>query len=174
MAIINIEIKAHCAQPKTIKEILSKQQARYHGTDHQIDTYFKVPFGRLKLREGNIENALIHYCRPDKTGPKRSEVLLYDTQPQSNLKALLIKSLGVLTVVDKYRDIYFIDNVKFHLDAIDRLGTFLEIEAIDQKGNLGTIHLQEQCNFYLRLFDIQKRDLIDKSYSDLLLMKGIN
>ena len=55
---INIEIKARCKDLSRIRKILESRNARYIGKDHQIDTYFKVAQGRLKLREGKIENYL--------------------------------------------------------------------------------------------------------------------
>ncbi|MEO1715184.1 MAG: class IV adenylate cyclase, partial [Bacteroidota bacterium] len=113
---LNIEIKAHCPDPERVRQILKDHQAYFRGIDHQVDTYFKVPNGRLKLREGNIENHLIHYERPDQAGPKASHVSLFKTEPDSSLKFLLTKALGLLTIVDKKRSIYFIDNVKFHID----------------------------------------------------------
>ena len=56
---LNIEIKAKCQVPEKIHQILRKKEAEFKGIDHQIDTYFNVNDGRLKLREGNIENHLI-------------------------------------------------------------------------------------------------------------------
>ena len=77
----------------------------------------------------------------------------------------------VLTIVNKKREIYFIGNVKFHIDDIINLGSFIEIEAIDYEGNIGRDRLLEQCHYYLDLFNINREDLIDVSYSDLLLNK---
>jgi len=166
---INIEIKARTTELHRIREILKSNNADFIGVDHQVDTYFKVDSGRLKLREGNIENHLIYYERENTRGPKKSSVFLYKNNPDSNLKEILTKSLGVLAVVDKHREIYFIDNVKFHLDNVVGLGTFVEIEAIDKDGTIGNEKLLEQCNYYLNLLLILKEDLIATSYSDLLL-----
>ena len=166
---INIEIKARSKDHGPVRQILESKQAEFKGLDHQIDTYFNVNSGRLKLREGNIENFLIHYDRENKPGPKQSSIILYKSDPQSSLKELLTKALGVLTVVDKQREIYFIDNVKFHLDTVKNLGTFVEIEAIDKTGEIGREKLLEQCQAYLDLFGIEAPDLISVSYSDLLL-----
>ena len=135
----------------------------------KFDTYFKVNNGRLKLREGNIENFLVFYEREDKEGPKQSNVILFKSDPNSSLKEILLKSLGALVVVDKQREIYFIENVKFHIDIVKNLGTFMEIEAIDSDGTFTKEKLLEQCENYLQLFGIQKSDLISVSYSDLLL-----
>ena len=166
---INIEIKARTTEPDRIREILKTNNADFIGVDHQVDTYFKVATGRLKLREGNIENHLIYYERENTGGPKKSSVMLYKNNPGSNLKAILIKSLGVLAVVDKQREIYFIKNVKFHLDNVAGLGSFVEIEAIDKDESIRNEKLLERCNYYLNLLLISKKDLLATSYSDLLL-----
>lgn len=169
MPFLNIEIKAICKNPDAVKSILKAHKARFAGLDHQLDTYFVVPKGRMKLREGNIENSLIHYLRPDQSGPKASEVCLYHPEPNSSLKEVLTSALQVLTVVDKKREIYFIDNIKFHIDEVKSLGTFVEIEAIDKNGNFNKEQLYAQCSFYLELFGIREEDLVEQSYSDLLM-----
>lgn len=166
---LNIEIKARCSNQDFIRNLLLDRQADFRGTDHQIDTYFQVPKGRLKLRQGSIENNLIHYDRPDQAGPKASEVHLYACQDGDALKATLAAALNIKVVVDKKREIYFIENVKFHLDQVEELGTFVEIEAIDSDGSIGRDKLKEQCDYYLELFKVQEEDLLQNSYSDMLL-----
>jgi len=165
----NIEIKARCVDPCSIREILKSENADFRGLDHQIDTYFNMPTGRFKLREGNIENALIYYQREDQEAAKQSDVLLSWMQPGTVLKEMLVASLGILAVVDKQREIYFIGNVKFHIDYVKELGSFVEIEAIDADGTTGIGKLTAQCLHYLDLFHIQQSDLISISYSDMLL-----
>ncbi len=166
---INIEIKARSNAIEAVREILHQHQADFKGVDHQIDTYFRTENGRLKLREGNIENSLIFYKRNNQAGPKQSDVFLYRCEPNSGLRELLTESNGVLAVVDKHREIYFIENVKFHLDTVAGLGTFVEIEAIDFTGEIGVATLNEQCARYLKLFAIQEQDLLSESYSDMIL-----
>ncbi len=168
MAHLNIEIKARSKRNDFIRRYLKGNGGEFKGVDHQVDTYFKVPKGRLKLREGNIENALIHYERQNIEGPKSSLVNLYRFQPAPELKEVLVKALDTLVVVDKKREIIFIDNVKFHLDSVKGLGTFMEIEAIDKDGSIGKNKLLDQCNSYLKVFGIKDKDLISHSYSDLL------
>ena len=140
----------------------------FQGEDHQIDTYFNVAKGRLKLREGNIENALINYDREDTADSKKSEIILYQHQPNKTLKEILTLQLGVKIIVDKKRKIYFIDNVKFHFDTVENLGTFIEVEAIDNSERFTIEELKEQCEKYYKFFELNKSDLIDKSYSDLI------
>jgi adenylate cyclase class 2 len=168
---LNIEIKARCKNPASIKKILQSRNADFKGVDHQVDTYFKVPNGRMKFREGNIENSLIHYDRPNRAEPKKSNYILYYPHPDSSLKQLLARANGVLGIVDKLRSIYFLDNVKFHVDEVKGLGGFMEIEAIDSDGSIGEEKLLELCQFYLNVLGIPAEDLIDNSYSDLLLHK---
>jgi adenylate cyclase, class 2 len=166
---INIEIKARCADQSRIREILQTENADFRGVDHQIDSYFRVNSGRLKLREGNIENNLIHYERENQEGPKQADVALYKTEPGSALKETLSKALGVLVTVDKVREIYFIENVKFHIDSVKDLGAFVEIEAIGDEGDTDKDRLLQQCQHYLHLFNIPEHDLVAVSYSDLLI-----
>ena len=169
MTVLNFEFKARTNDLKKAEEKLLLLNPKFIGEDNQTDTYFKVTRGRLKLREGNIENSLIWYERENIKGAKQSEVLLYQHNPDKTLKDILIKLHGIKVVVDKRRRIYFIDNVKFHFDAITKLGTFIEVEAIDNNGVIGIEKLKDQCNRYAELFKIRSRDYISLSYSDMLL-----
>ncbi len=172
MSILNIEFKASTNKLAELEALLLQQNPLFIGEDHQVDTYFNVATGRLKLREGNIENALIFYEREDFAGAKSSHVILYQHQPDKTLKEILIKTLGIKAVVDKRRKIYFIDNVKFHFDTVEGLGTFIEVEAIDKDGSIGKEKLQAQCDEYAALFNIAKGDFASVSYSDMILKKA--
>jgi adenylate cyclase, class 2 len=165
----NVEIKARCADPTPVRRYLEQHHAFFQGTDHQVDTYFQVARGRLKLRQGKIENALIHYDRPDQHGPKSSQVILYPVSEGEMLKKVLESALGILTVVDKQRDIYFIGHVKFHIDRVAGLGSFVEIEAIDRDGRIGLEQLERDCRYYMDALGITSADLMDRSYSDMLM-----
>jgi predicted adenylyl cyclase CyaB len=169
MAILNIEFKAKAKDIAALEKMLLQHNPLFIGEDHQIDTYFNVEKGRLKLREGNIENALIHYEREDFAGAKSSHILLYQHQPDKTLKEILIKTLGVKAIVDKRRKIYFINNVKFHFDIVEGLATFVEVEAIDKDGTIGKEKLQAQCDEYAALFGIKAEDYCSLSYSDMIL-----
>lgn len=169
MSFTNIEIKAKTHKAAEIRKHLQNSGADFKGIDHQTDTYFNVPKGRLKLRQGNIENTLIYYEREDQAGPKQSQFNLVQVTDGNNLKELLTNSLGVKVVVEKEREIYFIDNVKFHLDTIRQLGNFVEIEASNRFQPLSLEELHKQCNFYIDLFVITPADMVNVSYSDMLL-----
>jgi adenylate cyclase class 2 len=166
---LNVEIKAKCENPQKILEVLRSFNADDKGIDHQIDTYFNVPEGRLKLREGNIENSLIFYKRNNQAGPKQSHVTMTVLPPKTDTKSVLADAYGIKVEVDKKRHILFVDNVKFHIDDVEKLGSFCEIEAIDERGTIGSEKLLEQCEKFMELFGIKKEHLVECSYSDLLL-----
>lgn len=166
---LNVEIKAVCKDPQFIRQYLLDQKAEFRGTDEQTDTYFNVPFGRLKLREGNIENNLIFYERTNQAGPKNSHFNLVKVEDAKGLKEVLTKSNGVKTIVKKKREIYYITNVKFHIDEVPGLGSFVEIEAGNILADLSQEELKAQCDFYLKAFGVSPTDLIEVSYSDMLL-----
>jgi len=172
MARTNVEIKAKISKPEEIRRFLRDRGAVFRGTDHQRDTYFRVPRGRLKIREGTIESCIVHYTRADETGPKRCDYEIERFEPGSgalsHIRKILARSLGVLAVVDKEREIYFIDNVKFHIDTVRGLGTFFEIEAVDTGGS-GERKLHEQCAEYLERLGITEEQLVSSSYSDMVL-----
>lgn len=169
MNIKNFEFKAKVGNLEVVENKLLTLNPVFQGLDHQIDTYFKVETGRLKLREGTIENALINYDRENIAGSKESQIILYQHTPNVALKEILTKQLGVKVVVDKKRKIYFIGNVKFHFDRVENLGTFMEVEAIDAENAFTTEQLKVQCDTYFDFFELTPDTIIDKSYSDLLV-----
>jgi predicted adenylyl cyclase CyaB len=168
---LNVEIKAKCEDPNSIRNYLQDHHAKFMGTDDQTDTYFNVSIGRLKLREGIIENNLIYYNRSNQADPKSSHFQLVKLDKPNEVKEILIKSCGIKVIVEKKREIYYIDNVKFHIDYLKGLGSFVEIEAGNILIDKSEKELLEQCNFYLKELGISTKDLIAESYSDLLLSK---
>jgi len=170
MKITNFEFKVKADDLNKSEQKLLELKPFFKGEDHQVDTYYNVPKGRLKLREGKIENALIYYDRKNTSDAKQSDVLLYQHQAQQSLKEILSLLFGVKVIVEKRRKIYFIDNVKFHLDTVNDLGTFIEVEAIDETGEIGIQKLKEQCDKYFSFFGFDFSDYVNCSYSDLLLL----
>jgi len=169
MSIKIIEFKARVNDVAAVEEKLLTLNPVFKGEDRQVDTYFNVSHGRLKLREGTIESALIWYERPNEKGSKLSTVHLYKHQPDAALKNILTQANGIKVVVDKVRRIYFIENVKFHFDEVKGLGKFIEVEAIDETGILGIEKIQQQCDYYASFFNIQPSAFMTGSYSDMLL-----
>jgi len=169
MNIKNFEFKAKINEIEKYENKLLTLNPLFKGLDHQIDTYFNVKSGRLKLREGNIENSLINYDREDISCSKESQIILYQHEPNIALKNILVRQLGVKIVVDKKRKIYFIENVKLHFDIVEGLGTFMEVEAIDCNEEFTTEELKLQCDKYFHFFELKEDQIIDKSYSDLIM-----
>nr|XP_041576624.1 uncharacterized protein LOC115492594 isoform X1 [Taeniopygia guttata] len=138
----------------------------------QTDTFFHVPRGRLKLRrtqDGRGE--LIFYERPDRAGPKLS---LFSTSPTADpegLQAVLSQSLGVLGTVRKERLLLLLGQTRLHLDRVEGLGDFLELEVVlrpEQSEQDGQRLAQE----LLRDLGVAESDLVPGAYLDLLLALG--
>jgi adenylate cyclase class 2 len=168
MSYLNVEIKAKCKSPDMVRAYLHANNAKFAGLDNQTDTYFRVRNGRLKLREGNIENYLIYYERENIDGPKSSVFNLIAVTEAGELKEALTRSCGIKTIVDKKREIYFIENVKFHIDEVPGLGSFVEIEAGNLLAGKTGSELEAQCRLYLYEMGIGTADLVSQSYSDMM------
>jgi adenylate cyclase class IV len=168
MTIQNFEFKARTNNLSDLEDAIKQFSPKFAGVDHQSDTYFNTINGRLKLREGNIENTLIWYERGNIAGAKASKVLLSNS-PDKSIKQILTVAHGVKIIVEKERKIWFIDNVKFHFDKVKHLGEFVEVEAIDKDGTIGLEKLKQQCAFYSDQFKILPTEYIAESYSDMLL-----
>lgn len=169
MNILNVEFKAKLKSNEEAEQKLLTLHPVFIGEDRQTDTYFNVNDGRLKLREGNIENSLIWYKRENAADAKQSDIILYKHAPDEALKNILIKVHGIKVIVSKKRKIYFVENVKFHFDTVEGLGEFMEVEAIDETGMIGREKLREQCDLYASFFGITARDFLQYSYSDMLI-----
>ena len=167
---LNFEFKARLKDEQPLRATLKRLRARFVGRDHQVDTYFQVPSGRLKVREGRIENALVFYQRRDLPRARRAQIQLMLLPRRNSVRAILAGALGVLAVVDKRRDIFFVGNVKVHLDRVRGLGRFVEVEAITHSGSLAKV--RKQARKFQKLFGIPNSNIIPESYSDLVLRKS--
>ena len=164
----NLEIKARCEDLKKIRKLLKQLPARLEGRDTQIDTFFHVTNGRLKLRESSLYGALlIPYLRTDTKGPKASEYTLIQAPEALKTKNLLSRILGVRGVIKKKREIYIYRNVRIHLDQVKNLGTFIEFEAVvsphDSESDSYT-----NIDHLLKYLHIEEKDLISAAYIDIL------
>ena len=166
----DIEIKAVCDHQDHVRAFLKSTGARFGGIDEQTDVYFKTNNGRLKLRKGTIEGALVFYKRENIKGVKISEYTLYESKDPEQLESILRETLGVLVEVVKTREMYFIDNVKFNIDSVQGLGEFVEIEAMTENRD-DFESLKSTVQYYLDEFKISPEDIQSHSYSDLLLKK---
>ena len=157
----NLEIKARDPDPRRSLELALAAGAEDQGELVQRDTYFGNAHGRLKLREqtpGDTE--LIQYRRADEPGPRASDFRLVPVADADGLREALDAALGTLVVVDKRRRLLLWDGIRIHLDEVDGLGRFVELEAPGEGERLGELRAQ---------LEIADDDLVAVSYSDLLL-----
>ena len=163
----NIEIKAKYSDLEKGRKIAENLNAKYVGLDHQIDTYFKTPSGRFKLRESSISGAyLVPYLRGDIPSAKLSSYVVIPVTDVSVTKNIFSLILGIDTVVEKKRHIYLKNNVRIHLDDVVNLGTFFELEAVCDENSIIEKESQK-VNELLEVFEVKKEDLLTGSYREM-------
>ena len=129
MSLRNIELKARLRDRAHALEVCGSLGATAQGDIHQIDTYFNVPKGRLKLREATPgRTELVAYERSDTPGARGCDYHLAPADP--TVKPLLGAALGIRIAVEKRRTLYLWHNVRIHLDQVNGLGDFIEFEAV--------------------------------------------
>jgi predicted adenylyl cyclase CyaB len=164
----NIELKARCPDLDAAREAARRLGAQFAATLEQRDTYFVVPRGRLKLRQTIGRGAeLVAYARENSTEVRGSDYRLVAAPDPAGLIAALESTLGIRGDVVKTRELWMWRRVRIHLDRVERLGTFLEFEAVlepgepDEAGHAKIVELRRALN-------VRDADLIGTSYSDLL------
>lgn len=138
----------------------------------QVDTFFRTEKGRLKLRElGPARAQLVYYERPNQDGPKRSDYHIYETRDFEDLKLTLTLALGIRGVVRKTRYLYMVGQTRIHLDDVDGLGHFMELEVVmrpDQSDAEGDAIAQD----LMAKLGIEEGDLLEGAYMDLIENAG--
>src|SRR3954470_5890209 len=104
---LNVEFKARIEDIDAMRARLRTLNPRELGLDHQRDIYFSVPEGRLKLREGGIEQSLIFYRRSNQASTRDSHVVFATVENTAELRSVLTAALPVLGMVEKDREIYY-------------------------------------------------------------------
>ena len=135
---------------------------------NQVDSFFDSQKGRLKLREFSDGKAeLLYYERPDLLGPKTSVYTRIEVDSAAELKGLLVASNGLLGVVAKQRELFFIGKTRIHLDQVEGLGTFLELEVVldESENSAAGMAVAEEL---MRRLKVLPEQLISNSYFDLL------
>jgi predicted adenylyl cyclase CyaB len=164
----NIEIKARVrnfSALRTRAEALSDTPVQIIP---QEDTFFNVREGRLKLRVLAADRGqLIYYSRPDQSGPKRSDYHIYETGDPAGLKSLLALALGVRGVVRKTRYLYLAGQTRIHLDDVQGLGQFIELEVVLRPGQTDADGQAVAADLMAKL-GVEESDLLDGAYMDLL------
>ena len=168
----NLELKAIDPDPERTLRAALALGAEDRGTLRQRDTYFHAVQGRLKLREAPPAVAeLIAYARADRPEPVVSSYRVVPVYDPDTLGAALAEVLGVKAVVVKQRRLLQWRSVRVHLDAVSRLGTFVELEAVPGAGGLEAEKLRVQE--LRRALDIADERLVARGYADLLGPAGV-
>jgi adenylate cyclase, class 2 len=165
----NLELKARCADLAAARERARAVATAWLGTDEQVDTYFRTRSGRLKLRESTLSGGqLVPYLRPDAAAARRSDYVVIPVPEPARTKQLLAALLGVHRVVRKTREIALHENVRIHLDRVDGLGDFVELEAVWDGSPEGEAEQARRVDFLREALGIRDADLVPLSYEGLL------
>jgi len=164
----NIEIKARVGDFEALKARAESLSDQPLVIIPQEDIFFNTEKGRLKLRvQAPDKGTLIYYERPNQDGPKRSDYHLAETHDPENLKTVLSLALGVRGVVKKTRYLYMAGQTRIHLDEVEGLDYFMELEVVmrdDQDDAEG----QSIAEDLMRRLGVQEGALIEGAYMDLI------
>lgn len=164
----NIEIKARVSDFQDRCALAERLSGGPPEVLLQRDTFFRCARGRLKLRRFSATSGeLIAYTRPDMAEAKRSDYTIVPTAAPDDLLATLDAALGTDAVVSKRRRLYRVGQTRIHLDEVEGLGTFMELEVVlashqpPDDGHRIAAQLMEAMG-------VRRCDLIDCAYRDLL------
>ncbi len=164
----NLEIKARIADLSAARLVVERLGARDAHTVDQVDQYYQLDGDtRVKLRTfGDGHAELIHYRRPEVGGVRTSDYEVTPVRDEATRTRLVPKSRPVV-VVRKRREVHMLDNVRIHLDTVEILGTFLELEAV-----VDATHDEAECarqiDAIAAALGLGDADLIRASYADLV------
>ena len=165
----NVEVKVRCADLAAARAAALRLGAEPFADERQVDTYFATRTGRLKLREIDAARGeLIPYLRPDVAGARRSDYRVIPLPDAAGTRALLETLLGVHRVVRKQREVLLWRNVRIHLDRVDGLGTFLELEAVFDGSAESEREQRAACARLLGELGLGDEPCIAGSYESLL------
>lgn len=164
----NVEIKARVHDFDDLRnraERISETPARVITQD---DKFFNVPLGRLKLRQLSPDSGqLIYYRRDDSKGPKVSDYLIYETSDPHSLAAVLSQAMGLRGRVRKMRLLYMVGQTRVHLDDVEGLGKFVELEVVLSPDQTAS-DAEAVARRLMKDLGIRQVDLLAGAYIDLL------
>ena len=164
----NIEIKAKIYEPDRIHKIADSLSKRPVKVIHQEDVFFHCECGRLNLRIlSPASGELIYYQRSDTSGPKTSTYHIVKTDNPQQLRTVLAAAHGEKITVRKTRYLYIVGRTRIHIDKVEELGDFLELEVVmSEIDNLSDA--EDEATELMEKLEIKQSDLIDVAYADLL------
>ena len=168
----NVEIKARLRDLEATRRLVEAIADGPGQPVEQSDTFFRVALARLKLRERSGDDAeLIYYRRADAPGPKASEYQTAQVRDAAALRKLLAAALGVTGRVVKRRLVYRVGRTRIHLDEVQDLGAFLELEVELADGDPADLGAREAKRL-MGALQIGEEALIAGAYVDLLDRRG--
>lgn len=164
----NVEIKAHTIDFVAQCKIARSLSGEEPEVINQKDIFFNVPKGRLKLRVFTQDRAeLIYYLRSDQHGPKISQYEISKTNDPEGLKNILKSAYGIRNTVVKTRHLYMSGRTRIHLDKVDSLGEFIELEVVLSDSDQLTDG-EKEAQKLMKQLGIKDNQLIEVAYVDLL------
>ena len=164
----NIEIKARVEDIARLATKVAAIADDGPSVILQDDTFFRCDSGRLKLRsfpDGSGE--LIFYRRANQEGPKESFYLRSPTSAPDNLRESLALAYGAVGRVRKHRTLFLVGRTRVHLDQVEGLGQFLELEVVLGEGERSENGVREAQRL-METLGIDPSQLIERAYVDLL------
>jgi predicted adenylyl cyclase CyaB len=164
----NIEIKARVRDFEGVRRHAESLSDTPVEVIPQEDIFFNTEKGRLKLRVLALNlGQLIYYTRRDQPGPKRSEYHIYETPDPENLQRVLELAYGIRGVVKKTRYLYLVGQTRVHLDDVEGLGQFMELEVVMGEGQ-SDAQGQAIAEGLMSRLGVERGDLLEGAYMDLL------
>jgi predicted adenylyl cyclase CyaB len=166
----NVEIKARVSDMPRLEKLAAALCAAPGEVIVQEDVFFNVPKGRLKLRKFSLERGeLIYYERSDSAGPKVSDYSRSFTNEPAALEKILTEAFGVRAVVRKRRTLYLCGQTRIHLDEVEGLGSFVELEVVLGPGQ-SPASGERIALALMKSLAISPDSLVQGAYVDLLSM----
>jgi predicted adenylyl cyclase CyaB len=164
----NVEIKARIESVEAMAARVARLADRGPIEIDQDDTFFACEQGRLKLRAFSAtQGELIFYRRPDQAGPKESRFVIAPTSSPDSLREALMLAYGSTGRVRKHRTLYMVGRTRVHLDRVESLGEFLELEVVLTDGESADAGVKE-VRALMTALGLADGRLVEGAYVDLL------
>lgn len=168
----NIEIKARLKNREAVVDLLKQRTKTAGELILQHDVFFKCLDGRLKLRIFNeTSGELIFYKRANQDGPKQSQYWISKTEEPLKLRELMKSALGIHGEVKKRRLLFLIAQTRVHIDDVEGLGDYLELEVVLTAGQ-DTKEGEGIAKDLMNFLKIDATDLVSEAYVDLLAINS--
>jgi predicted adenylyl cyclase CyaB len=164
----NVEIKARISSVEALVPRVAALADQGPIEIEQDDTFFVCERGRIKLRAlSATEGQLIFYRRANQAGPKESRFVISPTASPDSLRDALALAYGSAGRVRKHRTLYLVGRTRVHLDRVESLGHFLELEVVLADGESPDAGVKE-ARALMTALGLGDDQLIDGAYVDLL------